>query len=228
VPADTLSPSMDDTLRARLSEILGKGGVEAGTASIAPKSVELLAAAVRACSAAGTAMRICSGPAGGGPAEDVITVTLSHLQAVELHAPSLTVRAEAGATVAALRTAVEAAHLALAGRLGAGAPGGEHVGSVLANGGATRRLLTGIEAVLATGEHVVTGGRMSKDVAPYDLAAILLGSRGRLGIIVAATFRLVPAGVPLPPHAAAGPVEGGGVDELVRAALDPDGLLAAR
>jgi FAD/FMN-containing dehydrogenase len=51
----------------------------------------------------------------------------------------------------------------------------------------------GLEAVLAPGELVRVGGPVRKDVAGYDLGALLTGSEGTLGIVTAAWLRLVPA-----------------------------------
>jgi len=59
--------------------------------------------------------------------------------------------------------------------------------------GVTRAWVLGIEAVLGNGELVTVGGPTRKDVAGYDLAGLLCGSEGTLGIITAAWMRLIPA-----------------------------------
>jgi FAD/FMN-containing dehydrogenase len=217
---------MDDALRDRLAEILGSHGVDSAGSVITPASAATLGQAVSACAAAGVAMRPRSGSTGEPEKGGRIIVSLERLAAVEVGAESLTVRAEAGAGVATLRRAVEAAGLAFATEFGSGSRGGAHVGSLIARGGVSRRGLTGIEAVLTTGEQIAAGGRMLKDVGPYDLAAALLGSEGRLAIIVAATFRLLPAGAEVPAHLPGGPVAWTALDDLVRDAFDPRGLLA--
>lgn len=61
--------------------------------------------------------------------------------------------------------------------------------------GAPRDLVIGIEVALTNGRVVRSGGRVVKNVAGYDLARLLCGSRGSLGIITAVNFRLAP----LPP-----------------------------
>jgi glycolate oxidase subunit GlcD len=59
--------------------------------------------------------------------------------------------------------------------------------------GVTGRWVTGLEAVIAPGEVVEVGGPVRKDVAGYDLRALLVGSEGTLGIVTAAWLRLIPA-----------------------------------
>lgn len=58
--------------------------------------------------------------------------------------------------------------------------------------GMTRRHVVGIEAVLGTGEVVSHLGGLVKDNTGYDLAGLLAGSEGTLGIITAARLQLVP------------------------------------
>jgi FAD/FMN-containing dehydrogenase len=141
---------------------------------------------------------------------------------VEVHPGGLTASAGAGATLDAVSGAVSSAGLATAAPMPTTGPA--HVGSAVAAGGLARRALCGIEAVLPTGEVVRAGGLVLKDVAGYDLAAILIGSRGRLGLITSVTFRLLPAlvanGGDREPGAA-----GGELSETIRSAFDPAGLL---
>jgi FAD/FMN-containing dehydrogenase len=69
--------------------------------------------------------------------------------------------------------------------------------------GVTGAWVTGLEAVLAPGELVRVGGPVRKDVAGYDLRALLIGSEGTLGIVTAAHLRFVPAPAAALPVAAA-------------------------
>jgi hypothetical protein len=50
----------------------------------------------------------------------------------------------------------------------------------------------GLEVILAGGEQMRLGGQTVKDVAGYDLVRLIVGSRGTLGAIGAATLRLLP------------------------------------
>ena len=59
--------------------------------------------------------------------------------------------------------------------------------------GVTGSWVTGIEAVVPPGEILTAGGPLRKDVAGLDLADLMIGSEGSLGIVTSAWLRLVPA-----------------------------------
>ncbi len=58
--------------------------------------------------------------------------------------------------------------------------------------GTVRDYLLGLTAVLADGRIISSGGKVVKNVAGYDLGRLFIGSRGSLGLIVEATFKLRP------------------------------------
>jgi glycolate oxidase len=64
--------------------------------------------------------------------------------------------------------------------------------------GVTRQYILGLEAVLASGEIIRTGGKAVKNVVGYDLTQLLVGSEGTLAIVTKIIVRLVPK----PPAAA--------------------------
>ena len=57
--------------------------------------------------------------------------------------------------------------------------------------GSTRRWVLSLEAVLADGRTITTGGDNRKDVAGYNLTQLLIGSEGTLAVVTAATVRLI-------------------------------------
>ncbi|WP_066038569.1 FAD-binding oxidoreductase [Herbiconiux solani] len=65
-------------------------------------------------------------------------------------------------------------------------------GLLCAKYGVTREAVLGLSVVLADGSLIHTGRRTSKGVTGYDLTALLTGSEGTLGVIVAATVRIRP------------------------------------
>ncbi|MEV4897030.1 FAD-linked oxidase C-terminal domain-containing protein, partial [Nonomuraea sp. NPDC055795] len=64
--------------------------------------------------------------------------------------------------------------------------------------GVTGDYVRGLEAVLADGSVLRTGGRTVKGVAGYDLTSLLVGSEGTLAVITELTLALRPA--PAPPR----------------------------
>ncbi len=58
--------------------------------------------------------------------------------------------------------------------------------------GVTRDYVIGLEAVLANGDIIRTGGKLAKDVAGYDLTRLFVGSEGTLCVITEATLKLIP------------------------------------
>ncbi|MGH3077330.1 MAG: FAD-binding oxidoreductase [Gaiellaceae bacterium] len=143
---------------------------------------ELLAAA----HAAGTSVHI---------GEDLMTDGLSAI--LEHEAGDLTCTLEAGVRLSRLDAAL-ARH---GQRLSLDPPGDPTVGALLATNasgplrhrfGAPRDLVLGVTLVLADGTVANAGGKVVKNVAGYDLARLVCGSRGRLGLIARASFRLHP------------------------------------
>ena len=127
-------------------------------------------------------------------------VSLEQLDQVLDHQPAnLTVRAQAGLTLAGLNQA-----LAQHGQylpLDPPFPERATLGGILATNasgplrvrfGSPRDLVIGVRVALADGQIVRGGGDVVKNVAGYDLPKLFVGSLGTLGIIVEATFKIVP------------------------------------
>ena len=178
---------------------------------VRPGDAEEVAAVVAWCYAHDVAIVPVGGRSGlaGGAAvvdtgAEAIALSLERLRAVRSFEPELwRMEAEAGVTTATI------ARLARENGLlfppDPGAPEQSQLGGTIATNaggphafkyGVTGDWVTGLEAVLAPGELVRVGGAMRKDVAGYDLRALLIGSEGTLGIVTAAWLRFVPAPEP--------------------------------
>src|SRR5207248_4275632 len=58
--------------------------------------------------------------------------------------------------------------------------------------GSIREHLLGLKVVLADGRLIHCGGKVVKNVAGYDLCKLFVGSRGSLGVLLEATFKVRP------------------------------------
>jgi glycolate oxidase len=58
--------------------------------------------------------------------------------------------------------------------------------------GVTRQHVLGVEAVLASGDVIRTGGKFVKCSTGYDLTQLIIGSEGTLALVTEATVRLYP------------------------------------
>ena len=128
---------------------------------------------------------------------DVITDMTRMDRILEHAAGDLVVRAEAGVTLGQLGKVLGEKGQ----RLALDAPPGATVGGVVAMGaagplrlryGTPRDLLIGITVVRPDGRVAHSGGKVVKNVAGYDIGKLFAGSRGTLGLITDATFRLHP------------------------------------
>lgn len=188
-----------------LDEPRGRYQGQAGLLA-APRTVDEVAAIVRACAEA----RVGIVPRGGGtglvggqvmPAGPApLILSLERMAAIRQVYPAENVLiAEAGASLQAVREAA-----AGAGRmfpLSLASQGSAQIGGVLATNaggvnalrwGTARALCLGIEAVLPDGSIMRDLKRLRKDNTGYDLRDLLIGAEGTLGIITAASLRLVP------------------------------------
>jgi FAD/FMN-containing dehydrogenase len=172
---------------------------------VRPRTTEEVSGILRLCNAARVGVVPQSGNTGlvGGqiPHETgtEIVLSLDRMSTIRgLDTDGQTLTAEAGVTLAAAQEAARAGGLlfplamasegsaCIGGNLATNAGGI----AVLAHGNA-RALVLGIEAVLADGRvlHGLSG--LKKDNTGYDLRDLFVGSEGTLGVITAATLKLV-------------------------------------
>jgi glycolate oxidase len=148
-------------------------------------------------------------PRGGGskpalstPPEGVVPLVVSGLRGiVEYDAEELTITALAGTPVRVVQQALAAhgQHLPFDPPL---ARAGATLGGVVAAGtcgsgghrhGGVRDFIIGARFVDGTGALVGAGGRVVKNAAGFDLARLMVGSLGRLGVLVEVAFKVFPA-----------------------------------
>ena len=127
--------------------------------------------------------------------DDLTTEGLDRI--LEHETGDLTCTVEAGLRLSALNIVLGQSGQ----RLSLDPPGDPTIGALLAKNqsgplrhrfGAPRDLILGVTLVLADGTIASAGGKVVKNVAGYDLARLVCGSRGRLALIARASFRLHP------------------------------------
>jgi hypothetical protein len=130
----------------------------------------------------------------------VTSVDLGRLNRIPEHVPEdMTVTVEAGVTLAELNALlaprgqwlpIDPPHpdkLTIRELLDTNASGPRRYGC-----GTIRDHLIGLRVALADGRIIHSGGKVVKNVAGYDLMKLFVGAHGSLGVIVEATFKLMP------------------------------------
>ncbi|EAR49640.1 oxidoreductase, FAD-binding [Oceanicola granulosus HTCC2516] len=200
LPAAAFRETTDSYLTEPRGRYRGRGTV------IAPGSTEEVAAVVRACAAASVPVVPYGGGTGlvGGQvmSGDVAPVILSLERMTRVRGlwpDEGVIEVDAGCILADVQAAA-----ADAGRLfplSLASEGSARLGGLLATNagglnvlryGNARAQCLGLEAVLADGTVWNGLSRLRKDNTGYDLRDLLIGSEGTLGIITAASLRLMP------------------------------------
>lgn len=196
-----------------------------------PGSQADVAAVLKAASVAGATVI----PRGGGtlmalgmpPTRYDVTLDLRGLDAlVEYEPADLTVTVEAGMEMDRLASTLRERGQMLP--LGTFRDQNTTIGGVLATNlhspgfrhmyGAARDLCIGMTVALSSGEIVKSGGRVVKNVAGYDMGKLHIGALGTLGVILQASFKVVPE-----PAASGGGIvrgERGALETALRALLE--------
>lgn len=173
-------------------------------AVVAPRNKAEVQAVVKLCNKyripvvpRGSGSNLCAGTC---PVEGGIVLLFKHMNRIlEIDEENLTVTVEPGVITLDMIKAVEAKGLfyppdpssmkisTIGGNINENSGGLRGL-----KYGVTRDYVLALEAVLANGEVIRTGGKLAKDVAGYDLTRLLVGSEGTLAVITEATLKLVP------------------------------------
>ena len=172
-----------------------------------PANVEELSQLVRLCGQHGVPIVPQGGNSGmsGGATPDetgeALILSLRRMNHIrEIDAEAGRVTCEAGVVLQTLHEAAEAQDLRFP--LTLGGKGSATVGGLISTNaggsqvlrhGSMRALVLGLEAVLADGQVFSALTPLKKDNRGFDLKQLLIGSEGTLGIVTAATLRLLPA-----------------------------------
>lgn len=179
----------------------------AALALASPSSVEEISAIVRLCARHGVPIVPQGGNSGmvGGATPDAsgrsLLLSLRRMNAIRTLDPiSRQVVCEAGVVLQTLQDVAQESGLRFP--LTLGGKGSATVGGLIStNAGGTQVLrhgcmrsqVLGIEAVLADGNRFEALTALKKDNRGFDLKQLFIGSEGTLGIVTAASLRLLPA-----------------------------------
>jgi len=213
--------SIDARIVGRLAEVVGSDYVRTDAASCAaygtdalrrghpadavvlPANVGDVSAIARICSETRTPLV----PRGGGtgytggavPVHGGVVVSLERMNRIlEIDEANLLAVVEPNVVTGDLQTAVERVGLfyppdpaslrqSVIGGNVAECAGGPRAFKY----GVTRQYVLGLEAVLAGGDIIRTGGKVVKNVVGYDLTQLLVGSEGTLAILTKIILRLI-------------------------------------
>ena len=175
-------------------------------AVVLPRSTDEVVQIVQCCQAAGIPIVPQGGNTGlcGGATPDAsgqaIVVAMTQLNRIRsIDAINFSITAEAGATLDQLKAAAESVNRLYPLTLGAGHL--STLGGTLATNagglqvlryGMTRELCLGLEVVLPDGTLWSKLSPLRKDNTGYDLKQLFIGAEGTLGLITAATMKLMP------------------------------------
>jgi FAD/FMN-containing dehydrogenase len=173
---------------------------------VRPDSTQSVAAIMKLCAATKTPVIPLGGNSGltgatiAAKGSDVLLLSMERMNNVrEVDADGRVMIAEAGCILENLHKVADQAGLMFP--LVFGAKGTAQIGGALGTNagglnviryGNARALCMGLEVVTATGEVMDLLPALKKDNTGYDLINLLVGSEGTLGIITAASLKLVP------------------------------------
>ena len=198
---------------------MNRSGGGPALAGLVPRSFAEVAETLATANADGHAVQIRGGqtkPWGSTPADgdaDALRLTTTGLTEITAFDPGdMTASLQAGVPLALAQ-----AHFAAAGQMLAldppqGAGDAATIGGIVATAdrgplahryGGPRDLVVGATVALADGTIARSGGTVIKNVAGYDVAKLLCGSFGTLGVILSVNVRLHPRHPTVTAHATA-------------------------
>jgi glycolate oxidase FAD binding subunit len=166
-------------------------------------ALELLQARIRKAAEDRTPLRIRGGGTkdfyGGLPLGDILE-TQVYAGIVEYQPTELVLTARAGTSLAAIESAMHARGQMLAfepPHFGDGSTLGGAVASGLSGprrpyAGSVRDLVLGVRVLDGTGQDLSFGGRVMKNVAGFDVARLMTGALGTLGVITEVSLKCLP------------------------------------
>ena len=103
------------------------------------------------------------------------------------------------------------------------------IGAVYANGGEDiSDSVLGVQIIDGNGEALNFGGQVMKNVAGYDVARLLVGSKGKLAVITQISFKVLPSAyigdLTAPIKAGDNPILRDEIEQRLKSIFDPKGV----
>ena len=167
------------------------------------RALEALQGTMRAAAEKRTPLRIRGGGTKdfyGGPLDGEVVDTRVYAGIIDYEPTELVLTARAGTSLAAIESAMRARGQMLAfepPHFGEGATLGGAVACGLSGprrpyAGSVRDLVLGVRVLDGVGEHLTFGGRVMKNVAGFDVARLMTGAMGTLGLITEVSLKCLP------------------------------------
>lgn len=166
-------------------------------------ALDALQGKIRAAAEKRTPLRIRGGGTKdfyGGPPDGEVVDTRVYAGIIDYEPTELVLTARAGTSLAAVESAMRARGQMLAfepPHFGEGATLGGAVACGLSGprrpyAGAVRDLILGVRVLDGAGEHLTFGGRVMKNVAGFDVARLMTGAMGTLGVVTEISLKCLP------------------------------------
>ncbi|SCY20695.1 FAD/FMN-containing dehydrogenase [Nonlabens sp. Hel1_33_55] len=169
---------------------------------VLPETTEEVSQILKACHTSGTQIIVHGGltnlVGGTETNADQLVISLERMNQIEeIDENSRTATVQSGVILESLHTALEEKNLLFP--LNFGARGSAQIGGIISSNagglrvlkyGMTRKLILGLEAVMADGTIISSTKKIIKDNSGYDLKQLFIGSEGTLGIVTRAVLKL--------------------------------------
>jgi len=151
---------------------------------------------------------------------------LDYAGVVEYYPEELVMTVKAGTTIAELKKQLKKNNQSLSFYTN---NDNATIGAVYANGGQDiSDSVLGVQIIDGNGEALNFGGQVMKNVAGYDVARLLVGSKGNLAVITQISFKVLPSAyvgeLSAPIKTSNNPALRGEIEQRLKSVFDPKGI----
>jgi len=157
---------------------------------------------------------------------DINAEWLDYAGVVEYYPEELVMTVRAGTTIAEIKKQLSKNNQSLTFYT---KDDNDSIGAVYADGGQDiSDSVLGVQIIDGDGEALNFGGQVMKNVAGYDVARLLVGSKGKLAVITQISFKVLPSAyvgeLNTPVKSNNNSVLRGGIEQRLKSVFDPRGI----